>query len=215
MQIKSFTLCLAGLVSLATAAEMDAPAVKNALKSIDAGVVSLDSAIKAITTANAATQVDVVISKMTAFNQILVDASPKLKSSKPLGLLDLTGLTTPLTSVTKTVTSLMDDLVAKRTIIVKAGQADKLGQALKKSGNGFGVFQEAVMAQLPTSLTSSIPKGTATLPAGITQASVDKASDFLFDVSLAIFKGADTTVKVPAAVIWPLATKKRSVQFRA
>jgi hypothetical protein len=62
------------------------------------------------------------------------------------------------------------------------------------------------MSQLPASLTAGIPKGSAlSLPAEITQSSVDKASDFMFDLTLAIFKGTDTTVKVPATAIWPLA----------
>jgi hypothetical protein len=148
MQIKALVFGLAGLVSLAMAAEMDAPAVKNALKSIDSGIAGLDQAIKAITTANIATQADVVITKMTALNQVLIDVSPRLKSSKPLGMLDITGLSTPATSLGKTVGALMEDLVAKRTIIVKGGQADKMGQALRKSQNGFGVFQTAVVRSL-------------------------------------------------------------------
>jgi hypothetical protein len=211
MQFKAFLAF--GLASLTLAVELDGPAVKNALKAIDSGAAALDQAIQGITTANVATQVDVVVAKMSALNQAMIDTSARLKSTKPLGIMDITSLSTPMTAISKTLESLMKDILAKRTIIVKGGQADKLGLGLKKNQNGFGVFSEALMTQVPSNFAAQMPKGGNTnLPAGL-NINANKASDLMFDIAMAIFKGSDTTVKVSGA-IWPLAAK-RSVEFNA
>jgi hypothetical protein len=194
-----------GLVSLTMAAQdaaMDAPAVKALMSTLNSGFTNVDKAIQAINEVNVATQVPTVVVSMDTLNKALIDGSARLKSSKALGILDMSSLSSSMSPIQKTMTSLLSDLIAKRPIIVRGNQVEALGQGLKKQQAGFMALQEAFMTQIPAAMAGQIPKGGA-MPSVNSNIDGAKLEDLMYDVVLAVFKGTDTTVKVSGS-IWPL-----------
>ena len=199
MQFKIwFSLAIAGL---STAATMDGPAVKGLLNSMNTAILNLDKSINAITTANVATQVEDINAKLTDLNKAISNSAARLKSSKPLGITDVFSLSTPLLNGGKSMTTLLNDLMAKRTIIVNSGQADKLGRGLKSIKKGLAALSEAMPSQIPANL---MPKGGASLSPNKNQLAPgagDKLMDVMFDIIIAIFKGGETKITIPAGIL--------------
>jgi hypothetical protein len=142
---------------------------------------------------------DNIVAKMTATNKVMTETAALMTASKPLGIMDIMGLSTPMQNFGKTVTKLMDDLMAKREIIVTAGVADKLGVGLKASKTGFNALSNAVMAQMPAQMTKGMPKGGASNQPSALE--IDKMTDTMFDVIISVFKGEEATITIPAGVL--------------
>jgi len=212
-----FKLCFTlGLASLATAVQMDGPAVKGLLAAINTGIQNLDKAVLAITDANVATQAAEVNAQITNLNKAMIEQSTKIKSSKALGLLDITSLLPSALPLQGSITKLLTDILAKRVIIVKGNQSERLIKGVQILQGGAFALQESLLTQVPSNLASQIPKGGAALaiPAGLETFNIAKLADLVFDIVIAVFKGADTTIKVSGNV-WPLPGAKRSVTFKA
>jgi len=208
MQLKLYFAL--GFASLTTATQMDAPAVKSALTSIAASVGNVDKAVNAITEANIATQVIEVTAQITKLSQELISAGAKLKGTKALGIFDIASLSSAATPLQQASMQLMTDVIAKRTIIVKGKQAEPLFKSFKQMQNGTSALLESFLTQIPSQFAAQVPKGeTSAVPAGF-NFDAAKLQDLVFDITLAVFKGSDTTVKVSGG-LWPLPPKKRSV----
>jgi hypothetical protein len=205
MQLKHLlvALGLAGFTLAGQEAAMDAPAVKALMSTLATSFANIDKAILAISEANVATQVPLVVASMDSLNKALIDGSSKLKSSKALGILDMSSLSSSMTPVQKSMTSMLTDVIAKRPIIVKGNQAETLGKGLKKQQAGFMAMQEAFMTQIPSSMSAQAPPKSA--GGAMPDVNIDGTGleDLMFDVAMAVFKGTDTTVKVSGS-IWPL-----------
>jgi hypothetical protein len=198
-------LGLAGLTMAAQEAAMGAPEVKALLSTMNSGFEKVDSAIKAITEANVATQVPLVITAMGSLNTALLESSTKLKSSKALGILDMSSLSSSAGPIQKTMNTLITDVLAKRGIIVRGNQADAIGKGLRTQQAGFTSLMDAFQTQIPSQMAGQVPKGSAapaSLPAGV---NIDEAQmgDLMYDIAIAVFKGTDTSVMVKGT-IWPL-----------
>jgi hypothetical protein len=209
-----FKLCFTlGLASLATAVQMDGPAIKGLLVTINTGIQNLDKAVLAITDANVATQVAEVTAQITNLNKAITEQSTRIKSSKALGLLDISSLVPSAAPLVGSITKLLTDVLAKRVILVKSNQSEHLLKGLKILKGGSFALQESLLTQVPSNLASQIPKALA-IPAGLETVNLVKVEDLVFDVVIAAFKGTDTTIKVSSSV-WPLPGAKRSVTFKA
>jgi hypothetical protein len=197
-----FALGLAGLTMAAQEAAMGAPEVKALLSTLNSGFEKVDSAIKAITEANVATQVPIVVTAMGSLNTALLESSTKLKSSKALGLLDMSSLSSSAGPIQKTMNTLLTDIIAKRGVIVRGNQADALGKGLRTQQTGFTALMDAFQTQIPSQLAGQVPKGGAPVTTGV---NIDSAQmeDLMYDVAIAVFKGTDTSIMVKGT-IWPL-----------
>lgn len=78
---------------------------------------------------------------------------------------------------------------------------------------GIQTLTGALLTQLPANLAGQIPKAGLNLPEGANLDSA-KLQDTLFQVTLAVFKGADTQVMVSGS-IWPLTEGKAAAPAAA
>jgi predicted RNase H-related nuclease YkuK (DUF458 family) len=157
----SVTLFLVGTVAART---LDLPTVKNALNSFVAGVQQIDTSIVAITDANVNAQVTKITQQINKLSNDNKGTAAALKASKPLKISDLSGLIATAKEVAPTFEKTAKDLMSKREIINKAGQADKLGAALKNAVPVIVGIVDAAPGQLPSIAKGLIPAGT--IPSG-------------------------------------------------
>lgn len=203
------------LASLTTATQgtaMDAPALKSLFTTLSTNLEAVDKAVQAITDANVATQIPLIVKDMETLNTALLTNTETLKKSTALGILDITSLTSSIAPMQKTMLTLMTDIISKRSIIVKGNQVEALGAGLKKQQVGFDALQDAMLTQLPQQLVGNVPKAS-----DIKGFNVDMKlfQDLMFDIVIAVFKGTDSDVKVKAS-LWPMpAGAKRAVGFEA
>lgn len=225
MQFKTLlTLSLASLASFAMASEeaaMDGPAVKAFISTISGQISSVDKIIAGLTDANVAAQAPILMTNMNTLNEAMLSGATKIKASKALGIFELSGLATSAMPLVPSLMGLLNDVIAKRPVMVKANQVDALAVALKKEQTGLLALGEALGGQVPASIASQIPKfaGGATVPPGLANVDVNKFVDMVFDVGIALFKGQDAKIEVTGSTIWPMAkgakTAKRGVEFSA
>ncbi|QDS71509.1 hypothetical protein FKW77_004856 [Venturia effusa] len=218
-----FQILLAvSLASLATAGEtqtMDGPAIKSFISNMSNQVATIDKIIAGMTDANIATQAPALIKTMDTLNNAMMTGATQIKSSKALGVFEITSLGSSATPLITSSMSLLNNIIAKRPVMVKGNQVDALAAQLKKEQAGLVAIEEAMQTQIPASIAAQMPKGAngGAMPAGLANLDRKKLVDVVFDVGIALFKGEDVKVDVAGASIWPMAGKsgKRGVEFAA
>lgn len=216
MQFKTLlSLSLASLAMAANEAAMDGPAVKAFISTISGQIASVDKIVVGLTDANVAAQAPILITNMNTLNEAMVAGASKIKASKALGIFELGGLAGTAMPLVPSLFGLLNDVIAKRPVMVKANQVDTLAVALKKEQTGLFALMEALGGQIPPSIAAQLPKP-AGGASGMANIDVNKFIDMVFDVGIAVFKGQDAEVKVTGSTIWPMAKGgKRGVEFSA
>jgi hypothetical protein len=216
MQIK--TLFALGLASLATANTMekrDAAAINAALKLITPALTNLDKSIAAITAGNAATQLEDVKAKSLAMNDATLAAAKRIKGTPALkGITDAIGLLSSGTAALRAANKTIQDVIAKRQIVLDAKLDGKVKDMLVLNKPGIIAMIDALPGQIPASMTGAGGAGGAGGAAGgaagalssLTPQTLGPLIDQGIDYLMGVFRGEKDLPKMPAGGLGGLPT---------
>jgi hypothetical protein len=177
------------------ASAQDAPALRSLMTQLNPGLSALDTAIKGLTQANAATQMKEIESKARSLAKQMETSAAAVAKSPPLkGMTDALGLMTPGRQALTIVNQTLQDVMAKKDIIKAANQADAFGEILKLFKPGTLALSKAFQTQIPPSMMSQLPAG-FTPP---TDEQMGQLLDMAFSQAVAWIKGEQTSFSLPA-----------------
>jgi uncharacterized membrane protein (DUF2068 family) len=235
------TLITLGFTSLALAREYvptrfetravaNLPAVKATIEVVARDAAALDSAIVALTEANANSQLDIINKNLLTMAADLSQQAKKINASGAVGVMEAAGLLSTKTQqewmalVTKlntTAFSTYDHIMAKKDIVKTTGKIDKITPGIKAQKQGILDIISTVPGQIPAAiknqLSSMLAKAaTATPAAGASPrpkmpgmddlmgpgmlTSAGKLIDDLLDQIINILSGKADAFTVPAAI---------------
>jgi hypothetical protein len=113
-------------------------------------------------TGDATTAVKDLLTKVKDLSSALKDAQTKTTGIQPVGFIGASGLGAPGSEVTSSLSKAADALVAKKDVIVKAGQKDQFLQAAKALKTDIDAWTKAINAKLPDISMQSAQQETAT-----------------------------------------------------
>jgi hypothetical protein len=113
-------------------------------------------------TGDATTAVKDLLTKLKDLSLALKDAQAKTTGIQPVGMMGAAGLGAPGSEVTSSLSKAADAIVAKKDLIVKAGQKDQFLQAAKDLKADVDAWTKAINAKLPDFSMQSAQQETAT-----------------------------------------------------
>jgi hypothetical protein len=143
------------------------PAIKGTFEVLTKDGDELDKAIAALTKENAASQIDVIASKLTKLSTDTSAQAAKIGKSGPLGILELSGLLSQKTQdvwtglakeAIRVVNQTSIDIMAKRDITktLEPAKLDSLSKAIKSQKKGIMDIVAIIPGQIPTAVKTQI-----------------------------------------------------------
>jgi hypothetical protein len=133
-------------------------AIINGFNKISKALTALDGSVKALTdTPDAALikkQADALNAQSAAVVQIIKDTTKDVAASKAVNLLAAAKVLTPAKGLETQTKNAINSLVAKKPLIVKAGQAPTVLAALKSQREAAAELGAAVTAKMPSAAAS-------------------------------------------------------------
>jgi Hydrophobic surface binding protein A len=155
MQLKNFVVF--GLLGGAYAQSAIAAGFANIAKALD----TLDAAVLALSaSANVAAAATDLTAKSSAVGKALADATAQINSAKELSIVEAANVLTPAKALQTQTKKTIDDLIAKKDVIAKAGQTATVKQQLQAQQSGAKTLSDAVVSKMP-SATKSIAQNQA------------------------------------------------------
>jgi len=168
MQIKN--MLTLGLFGMAAAAPMTIKDLTSAINGIATALNSFDTSVKALTpTSNPSASTAELVTKSSAILEAIKTGTDSVTKSDKVALSDAVQLVSASTALTKAAQVAIDDLIAKKPIIDKAGQTATTLKQLQD--------QKAATAAFITVLTSKLPSavsGIANQQASAATAAIQK-----------------------------------------
>jgi hypothetical protein len=143
---------LGGLGNLGAApgANADINIVVAGYNDVERKMTALDTAVKALSDSTAASASKDILTKSQAVTAALKSATTKITGAKAItDLFASAELATPGDSVSLLLETTVDDLIAKKAVLVKAGQAAAVLKELKDQKDATIAFTSAINAKLP------------------------------------------------------------------
>jgi len=154
MQLKNFVLfgLLGGAIAQSSAT---LAAINGAFGNIGTALDTLDAAVKGLTDGNAQTQSKDLISKSEAVATAIKDATTKISGAKDaLALTDAIGVSKSANSLLTKTTTTIDDLISKKALISKAGQAATTKAQLSAQKSAADALAKAITDKMPAAAKS-------------------------------------------------------------
>jgi hypothetical protein len=143
-------LDLGALLSGLSAPDANADVVVAGYKSVaEKNNAILKAAESLPATGDATTAVKDLLTKVKDLSSALKDAQAKTAGIQPVGFIGASGLAAPGSEVTSSLSKAADAIVAKKDVIVKAGQKDQFLQAAKDLKADVDAWTKAINAKLP------------------------------------------------------------------
>jgi hypothetical protein len=158
---------LLGLAGSAVAQD----AIVNGFNKISKALTQLDGSVKALTdTADAAaikSQADALNAQSANVVKIIKDTTKAVAGSKNVNLLAAAKILTPAKGLETQTKNAIQSLIAKKPLIVKAGQASTVLAALKSQREAAAELGDAVTAKMPSAAASLSKSQSASIIAAI------------------------------------------------
>jgi len=154
MQIKNFLLfgLLGGAMAQSSAT---LAAINGAFGAIGTALDTLDTAVKGLTDGNAKTQAKDLITKSEAVAGAIKDATAKIGAAKDaLALVDAIGVSKSANDLLAKTTTTIDDLIAKKDLIVKAGEQASTKAQLTAQKAAADTLAKAITDKMPAAAKS-------------------------------------------------------------
>jgi hypothetical protein len=142
---------LGGLGSGATpGANAEINIVVAGYRDVESKLAALDTAVKTLSDSTVASATKDLLTKSQAVTAALKSATTKITGAKAItDLFASVELTTPGDSVSLLLETTVDDLIGKKAVLVKAGQAAAILKELKDQKDATIAFTGAINAKLP------------------------------------------------------------------
>jgi hypothetical protein len=156
-------LDLGALLAGLSAPDVNADVVVAGYKSVAEKNNAILKAAEALpTTGDATTAIKDLLVKVKELGSALKDAQTKTTGIQPVGFIGASSLEAPGAEVTSSLRKAADAIVAKKDVIVKAGQKDQFLQAAKDLKADVDAWTKAINAKLPEVSLQSAQQETAT-----------------------------------------------------
>jgi len=140
------SLALFGSAFAAPTVKRDLATIQTSIMTVGTSLTQLDTAIKAIQGPADAMK---VLTASTMVNQALTDATTKIMATQPITLTDALSLQTSAQTLTTTATTTVTDLMAKKAVIVMAGQQQATLAGLQQQKTASDALAKAVSSKVP------------------------------------------------------------------
>lgn len=125
-------------------------AINGGFDSVGAALDTLDAAVKGLTDGNAEAQAKDLIAKSESVAKAIKDASGKITAAKdPLALTDALGVSKAANGLLAKTETTINDLTAKKDLIVKAKQGDTTKQQLTAQKTEADALAKAIVDKMP------------------------------------------------------------------
>jgi len=183
------TSILISTFAIASGALAQIQTILDVITSIDTATAALDTAVKGYSGGDAAA----IQSASKSLVDVVTAGIGKVKGASQLVLNDALQLTPPTQALSKTVSTTIDDLIAKKSQLVAAGQGGSIASSLKTQLSGANDLAAAISAKVPSDvapiatqlssgISDAIQKGVTAYgdaggpPSGGTSGGADKGS---------------------------------------
>jgi hydrophobic surface binding protein A len=155
MQLKNF------FVFSLLGGAMAQSAIESGFNAIGTALDTLDTAVLALTDGNVAAQAKDLTAKSEAVAKAITAATAQINGiAKELSIVEAAGVLTPSKTLETKTKKTIDDLIAKKDLIAKAGQAGTVKAQLEAQAKGAKTLSDAVVSKMP-SATKSIAQNQA------------------------------------------------------
>jgi hypothetical protein len=135
-------------------ASNDLPTIQAAFSAVELALTALDTSIKSLTAGAPADKTKEVIDKSNAVKAALDAGTAKVSASGPVSLTDALSVQTASTKLTTLTSTVINDLISKKDIIVAAGQTKVTVESLASQKAASDNFVKAITTKVPSAVQS-------------------------------------------------------------